>query len=102
MDALERLAATLGTDPIEVPLGDKTIRIKPPMDWRDSALDALMQGRYRVWASTSLVNDEAKGKDGKITGSDDFEIWKSVDPTMGQILDLMVAYRNSGGVGLGE
>lgn len=104
MDALDRIAAQTagGTEPVSVPLAGKTLRVKPPMKWKSSAMKALREGNLEDWAATSLVNDEAVDGEGKITGSNDYAVWKQIDPDFEQIVEFMRAYRDSGGMGLGE
>lgn len=84
-----KILADLGTEPITVPLGDKTVRVLPPKDWRSSAMGAILTGDFEKWASKCLVEG-------------DYAIWQSVDPTLGQIGEFMEAYQQAGGLGLGE
>jgi hypothetical protein len=101
-NSLSKLAAAGGTDPVSVPLAGKTVRVKPPMDWRDSAFEALRSARFGVWAQSSLVNDLATAEDGTETGVDDTAVWAEIDPTYRQILEFLAAYEQAGGIGLGE
>lgn len=94
-DALDQLAADAanGTEPLPVPLADKTVRVLPPMEWRSSAMRAVREGNFDVWAEKCLVRDGE---------SDDYAVWQSIDPTMNDIVLFLTAYRDAGGSGLGE
>lgn len=101
MHALDALLAS-GTDPITVPLAGVNIRVKPVLDWQDDALEYLMSGQFRSWASTSLVND-LNVVDGVTTGSDDFELWKAAKPSLRQVVQFVTDYsNNAGGLDLGK
>jgi len=100
---LDKLAASGGTEPVSVPLGDKQVRVKPPMDWKASAVEAIVAGRFTAWAQTSLVDDETRDeKTGKLTGSDDVAVWNKVDPTVRQVAEFLAAYSELVGISLGE
>lgn len=75
------------TEPIEVPLGDASVMLKPPKDWRSSALAAINRGDVETWASTSLV---------------DYSVWQRIDPTLGQVRDFFQAYRDITGAEPGK
>jgi hypothetical protein len=94
-DALDQLAADAanGTGALSVPLAGKPLRVLPPMEWRSSAMRAVREGNFDVWAEKCLVRDSE---------SDDYAIWQSVDPTMNEITQFLIAYRDAGGSGLGE
>jgi hypothetical protein len=55
--------------PVEVTLGDTTVRVKPTGQWRSSGVSAMRQGDFTAWAQTCLVEE-------------DVEVWNDVDPTM--------------------
>ena len=89
-DALDVLAAEAsGDDSLTVPLDGQDVRIKHPMDWPSSAMRAMREGNFEVWAEKCL-------EDG------DYAIWQSVDPTYRQIAQFMAAYRDVGGREPGE
>jgi hypothetical protein len=89
-DALDVLAAEASdTEFLTVPLAGKDIRVKDPMDWPSSAMRAMREGNFEVWAEKCL-------EDG------DYTIWQSVDPTYRQIAQFMAAYRDAGGREPGE
>jgi len=100
--ALAQLAAAGGTEPVSVPLADTHVRVKPPMDWKASAFEALREARFSVWAQTSLVNDAEIDDDGKKSGSDDVAVWNKVDPTVRQVAEFLAAYSELVGISLGE
>lgn len=53
-------------------LGNEEITVPPVKVWRGSALDALTEGRFSLWAE-------------KVLGDDDYDKWVDADPTVGEI-----------------
>jgi hypothetical protein len=89
-DALDVLASEVkDTGYLSVPLVGQDVRVKDPMDWPSSAMAAMREGNFEVWAEKCLA-------------SGDYEIWQSVDPTYRQIAQFMAAYRDVGGREPGE
>ena len=86
-DALKAQAAA--TEPLPVPLGDKTVRVLPPLDWRSSATEAIGQGRFTTWAHGALHPD-------------DVATWDEVDPTNRQVVAFFDAYKELAGQAPGE
>jgi hypothetical protein len=101
MTSMAKLANSLGGEPVEVSLKGKLVRVKPPKDWRSSAMSAIRGADFEAWAKSSLVNDETV-VDGVVSGSNDYDVWKSIDPTLGEIVEFMAAYQAAGGLSLGE
>lgn len=103
MSALEDAIKALGsaTEPTLVPLGDEIVRVLPPMDWRQSAMDAIRAGDWNAWALRVLVNDR-EVVDGKVTGQDDVQLWRDADPTNRQVIEFLNAYRDAAGQAPGE
>lgn len=94
-DAL-RLALGSAKSVTELPLADTTVRVKPPMEWPASAMEALNVARFTLWAEKALVDDLVV-VDGKVTGSNDVAIWQKIDPTIEQVLQFFAAYEKTAG-----
>lgn len=96
-------AHTASTEPVAVALGDKKVRVLPPMDWRETTLRAANEQRFTDWAVEALVNDVKLDKNGKrISGSDDSVIWAEANPTFREIVAFFAAYADVAGQSPGE
>lgn len=60
----------------EAPLGDATVRITSPLDWRSSAHAALQRGDFEGWAELCLAGDDYEN------------VWVPLDPTLREINDM--------------
>lgn len=85
-----------GAEPLPVgvivlPLAGKAkIRLRPPGQWRSSAMRAINNGDWDTWASMCLY-------------ADDYEaVWLVIDPTNDEVLDLLTDIRDTGALNLGE
>ncbi len=96
-------AAVAATEPTLVPLGDSKVRVRPPMEWRQSAMRAIRSGDFDTWAQKVLVNDlvPAKGKTAA-TGSDDYAVWVEADPTNAEMVQFFADYEAAAGSSLGK
>jgi hypothetical protein len=79
-----------GDGSIKVFLADEPIWIKPPGEWRTSAIEALQSGNFSVWARTSLATPE------------DVETWEDVDPTVSQVEAMLREWQTASGQAVGE
>jgi hypothetical protein len=76
-----------GFDVVE--LAGEALRIKPPMDWRSSAIRAMADNNYDLWAQTSLAPES-------------YRVWQSIDPTLRQCEEFFSAWRDRTGQDKGE
>lgn len=96
-------AAMAATEPVEVKFGTWVVRVKPPMQWRQSAMEAITTGQFNTWARGALVNDHTPGKGArKSTGSDDAAIFVHADLTNAEVLEFFEAYAEAAGQAPGE
>jgi hypothetical protein len=103
-DALKAMGSA--TEPVTVAIGTKKVRVKPPMQWRQSAMRALRSGDFDGWAATSLVNDlktsTTKAGVERTTGADDSLIWFEADPTNAELIQFLSDYQQAAGIELGK
>lgn len=76
-------------DAIKATLGDSTITVPPVKQWRASALEAMTNGQFSVWAEKTLDDDA-------------YDTWLSVDPTVGQIETMFESMSGDLGMSPGE
>jgi len=82
-------AQTAATEPVTVPLGDVELRVLPPMDWRQTAMDGVRDGRFNTWARGALHPD-------------DVAKWLELDPTNRQVVEFFNAYKDAARQAPGE
>ncbi len=68
----EAMAKEATNSTISGKLGDNEISVPPVKQWRASALEAVSNGQFSVWAEKTLSDD-------------DYDTWLTVDPTIGEI-----------------
>lgn len=96
-------AAMTSTEPLEVKFQDWVVRVKPPMQWRQSAMEAINTGQFNTWARGALVNDYKPGKgDVKESGSDDVAVFVAADLTNAEVIEFFAAYADAAGQSPGE
>lgn len=71
----------------EVPLGDATVRILSPLDWRSSAHAALQSGDFESWAELCLAPGDYDN------------VWVQLDPTLREINEMFDAWSRITGQG---
>lgn len=76
-------------DLIQGELAGETIYVPPVKQWRASALHALREGDFDTWAKTTLLDD-------------DWDLWDTTDPTIGQIEDFFATINPSLGTTQGN
>lgn len=52
-------AAAAATGVTSVEFEGRVWRVKPPQQWRNSAMDGIAEGRFNVWARAALVDEDA-------------------------------------------
>ena len=81
------------TEPVSVPFGDGEqqvqLRVLPPLDWRQTAMDGMRAGSYNAWARGALHPD-------------DVDKWLELDPTNRQVVAFFNAYKDAAGQAPGE
>jgi hypothetical protein len=89
--ALEAIEAEVdaGDQPVEVPLGDTVVRVKPVGEWRASSIRAMRDGDFDAWAEKALAGD-------------DYEVWADVDPTITECEAFFTAWGEVTGQNQGE
>jgi len=73
-----------------VPLAGKLCRVKPGLDWKSAAFQALRTGDFESWAATCLY------------GGDYETVWQKVDPTLRQATAFIKAWERVSGQNSGE
>lgn len=76
-------------DGAKAQLGDSTITVPPVKQWRASALEAMSNGQFSVWAEKTLSDD-------------DYDTWLSVDPTVGEVETMFESASSALGMTPGE
>lgn len=71
-DRLRAEASHNTSEPVEVPLGERTVQVIPLRAWRSSAISALRAGNFELWASKCLTPET-------------LPVWREVDPTIDEI-----------------
>lgn len=96
-------AAMAASEPTPVTFGKLTVRVQPPMQWRQSAMEAITTGQFNTWARGALVNDytPAKGTK-KAAGSDDAAAFVAADLTNAEVVEFFAAYADVAGQSPGE
>lgn len=72
-----------------IDLDGNPLRVKPPMDWRSSAIAAMADNNYEVWARGCLAPES-------------YQVWRRVDPTLRQCEEFFQAWRGRTGQDKGE
>lgn len=75
--------------PLETDDGVIDITVPSPEEWRDSANQAIREGRFGLWAEKTL-------------SPDDLEAWQDADPRVRQINDFFAELGHLIGVDQGE
>lgn len=75
---------------VEVLLDGIPVRLLPSGQWRSSALRALNEGNFDVWAEKVLADDESR------------KTWLDIDPTMDQVERFLENWRAATGQDRGE
>lgn len=96
-------AAMAATEPTVVTACGLTVRVLPPMQWRQSAMEAIRSGQINAWARVAMVNDykPAEGT-AKASGSNDGAAFVTADLMNTQILEFFAAYAAVAGQSPGE
>lgn len=96
-------AAAAAVEPTEVKFQGWVVRVKPPMQWRQSAMEAITVGQFNTWARGALVNDYSPAQGSrKATGSDDVRVFVDADLTNAEVLEFFAEYAASAGQSPGE
>jgi hypothetical protein len=90
-------AALAAKEPTEVKYGGIVVRVTPPMEWRQSAMDAIRRGDFNEWARRTFINDSDQKN-----GSDDAQVFIDADLTNAQVLEFMDAYAAAAGQAPGK
>lgn len=88
LDELLKATAT-ATEPTEVLLRDRVVKVLPPMDWPRSAMRAIAAGDVDTWA-LGVFADE------------DRDAWSEVDPTNREVVQFLADYAETAGAQPGE
>lgn len=88
LDAALR-AASAATEPTEVKYGDRVYSVNPPMQWRQSAMDAIREGRFNDWARATFADDSAQA-------------FVDADLTNAEVVEFFAAYADAAGQSPGE
>jgi hypothetical protein len=75
--------------PLESDDGVVELLVPPAEEWRDSALEALNNGRFGLWASKTL-------------GPEDYAAWVAADPRVRQAQAFFEEYGRLSGASLGK
>lgn len=94
-------AAMAAKEPTEVKFRDRVFRVRPPMQWRQSAMEAVRAGRYNDWARVTFVND-LREENGEPIGSNDGQAFVDADLTLEEVVDFFGAYADAAGQPPGE
>jgi hypothetical protein len=87
----EALLEDLPEGAVAVPLGPHgdLVHVIPRRNWRSSALTCLHEGNLDGWAQLCLHEP-------------DYKIWIGVDPTVGEVMDMLEVWQKLTGEDLGK
>jgi hypothetical protein len=89
MDRLQAEATVDQSSPVTVQLDGHDVVIRPLRKWRSSAVTALREGNFEVWARTSLDEDSRA-------------LWQRIDPTIDDIETMFAQWAELTGQSPGE